>query len=224
MHLVNNTYLDDDYIREIVRFAKPDDVQDVEVIVNHTNLDFSVHGKALSYQNGWVYGRDGKLHNGIIKIWIPKKSARFHTKFPFMRSTYFNHVDLLLDFDEAMVEIFAHEFYHIKQHLARKRGKRIRKGFNSRGRMSEKDTTRYATHTVRRWRKLHQPKDAIELLQDLLPTPQEPMLVISRFGIAPRQCRLCKHDIIRMKAHLRRAHPRVKLQRISNKALERYFK
>ena len=66
-------------------------------------------------------------------------------------------------------------------------------------------------------------KLTMALISGRLVPDDRPKIVIKHRPVR-KVCKLCKKQIIRVKAHLKRAHPRLRIKRITSQKIEKYFK
>lgn len=140
-HVENYTKIDTALLREMIRFCKPGDVANFDITFKNSSNGF----KGMAYWSGCPYHNHP---NPLITVGIGAG-----VKFPmiannFLGRGYIPH--LVLDREERIVDIIAHELRHFWQ-------KKHPKGFRvwgARGRFSERDADAYAIRKVREWRKM----------------------------------------------------------------------
>ncbi len=143
----NTTDFPNEEIREIIQLARPAGI---------SNFTVQVHNK----------------HNFKFKSWY--SPSRHHIKigignwgfsFPFLSKGGQGYLPyLMLSREELFVYNIAHELRHAWQ-ASHTRGR----VWKARGRFSDRDADAWAIRMVRKYRRLHEPKDRMDLLALLLP-------------------------------------------------------
>ncbi len=130
MRLKNTTNISTDLIREIIRFVKPNSVNNVRVDI-----------KPRKRQASGI-GGSGEV---IVKIADPKTF-----KFPYETCDHGAYIGIrCYTYEEVLVQLLAHELRHCWQTIHRK-GYRY---YGSKGVISERDADCYALHMLREWRR-----------------------------------------------------------------------
>lgn len=133
--------IDDQIVREIIRFACPPGVTGYDVVVRNGSVRDTYTGRA--YPADWhVTARLGPKTLFPIGPRAPRRGG--YLPDPWLR-----------DRTEALVFILAHELRHLWQARI-PRGRRV---WGSRGQYSERDADAYALRTLRAWRRArHSPE------------------------------------------------------------------
>jgi len=130
----NDTYIDTEHLKTIIRFVKPCDVSNFRI----------------DFKNGYSTCMTGRAFIGQRRVLI-----RFSTriKFPKKIEAYGGYLPhIYLDQDEYLVSIIAHELRHLWQGKYWK-AKRHGMVHGARGKFSERDADAYAIRKQREWRK-----------------------------------------------------------------------
>lgn len=137
MHLVNTTDIDDDLLREIIRFTRPANISNFDISVKYSDSINAVAGSARRHR-----------FDGFSKVSI---RINRNVKFPYAQQAHGAYLEFTyLDENEMLVVIIAHELRHIWQ-------QKHHNGmvYNSRGKYSERDADVYAMRKLREWRRKH---------------------------------------------------------------------
>lgn len=133
MKFENHTEIDSKKLKEMIRFCKPNGVTNYRIVFKHRNSN----GGGIS-ANAW-----GCSYRIVVRIG--------HSRYPRIVNNcgkgYIPH--LVLDLDEHLVGVIAHELRHLWQSRYRK-GHRV---WGSRGVFSERDADAYCIRKIREWRK-----------------------------------------------------------------------
>lgn len=159
MKLKNCTNTPDEEIKEIIRFAKPNNVSKFDVTIRNRKSCFSGH-----HRRAGKYWYTKMISGKVIhdNPWFQKDTqivasvTRNENEFPlYVGSRKGGYLPLLLlSREEALVYVLAHELRHAWQ-TNHKRGR----VWGSRGRYSERDADFYAIGIVREWRRKRQRQD-----------------------------------------------------------------
>lgn len=167
MRVTNTTNLDNELIREIIKFVRPSGISNFDVMVKNSG-DKYIAGTAYTQGNNTyhatnhpfvvcriptgkdkiIYGFKGSKDNPVT--WVEKH-------YPMMQSVYqYAHLKgkryYIANKTEALVYVLAHELRHLWQAKTKNKSGYYPK---SRGRFSEIDTEGYAITKLRAWRKTH---------------------------------------------------------------------
>ena len=141
----NKTKFDNETLHDIFSFVKPNNVKS-------TKVDLYIGGTKWGIRKGRMYTKNS--HGGnLIHLNVTNNSKLFPTKIrrsdKHLKRGYLR-TGILLNPEEALVEVMAHELRHVhqenKKHKTKVRGRR-------RERFSEKDADIYAIQMIRKWRK-----------------------------------------------------------------------
>jgi hypothetical protein len=140
MKLENYTTIDNEKLRSMIRFCVPSGISNYDMTFKNSK-NGGICGRA--YWNGCSLHKN---NNQLIVIRIGT------SKYPRMCHIYGHRgylPYLLLDQDEDLVGVIAHELRHLWQHKHRK-GYRV---WGARGVFSERDADAYCINKIRAWRK-----------------------------------------------------------------------
>lgn len=141
MKLKNYTDIDDETIREIIRFVKPSDV---------SGFDISIKNCGIGAYRGRAYSQGCSYHGSAAPLVIVSIGAddKYPVNVPahkgYLPMQFYNRV-------EALVAVTAHELRHLWQ-AKHPRGWRV---WGARGQFSERDADAYALRMLRKWRREH---------------------------------------------------------------------
>lgn len=145
MKLSNFTDIPDELIRKIVRFVKPQDV---------SNFDLMVKNHPLGTYAGAAYTNGSSYHataSPFVVVRIgPKK--RFPQPPAPPRGPGYLPDPWVASREEGLVKILAHELRHMWQ-AKHPKGWRV---WGARGKYSERDADAYALRKLREWRKTNE--------------------------------------------------------------------
>lgn len=136
MKLINTTNIPNERVRELIRFSKPNGVKNVDVAVRNTGY---LHW-GRSYSSNYV---------AVFVCKHDKLFPWYHEVFPNHKKRGYLSQKWILDREEALVGILAHELRHQWQH--NHKGHRCF-GCRKKG-SSERDADAYAIKKIREWRK-----------------------------------------------------------------------
>lgn len=137
MQIKNTSDIPTEKLREIVNFVKPEGIS-----------KFSINFTKTKYGRG-----GGRSWPEEFRILIRVAQAHKEHKYPMMdnnkKGAYLDY--LLLSREEGVVQVTAHEFYHLKQHVY----PRCHRVWGSKGKQSERACDAYGIKMVRKWRRAH---------------------------------------------------------------------
>jgi len=169
MRLMNFTSIDSNWLKEVIRFCKPNGI---------TNFDISFKNKTTSGCHGYCYWAGCSYHKtgaplitirigdeekfianaikrGVKNEFTGEPLTWNHLRFPRMipaarkKAGYLPY--LALNKEEEIIHVIAHELRHLWQAKV-KSGHRV---WGARGRFSERDADAYGIRKVREWRREH---------------------------------------------------------------------
>lgn len=177
MKLINKTDIPDGEIREVIQFCKPNGIGLFDVHIGYS--ENGTHGNAAP-DHVTVRRSDGAVlgeHRRRVKIWLFKDWQK--QVFPYIRDANQRYeMDhgylpiLVLDEEEELYELMAHELRHLwqYQHRNSKRGWYPNNPYRRNSRPAkEYDASCYARTMVRKARRLLPRTDRINLLPFLFP-------------------------------------------------------
>lgn len=145
MKMQNFTPIDSNWLKEVIRFCKPNSVTNFDITFKNTK--HGICGRA--YWNGCDYHSTNAplivIRIGTIVDNYPKRIDCNYGK----KRGYIPY--LAFDQEERIVQVIAHELRHLWQSKVKK-GYRV---WGARGRFSERDADAYGIRKVREWRQKH---------------------------------------------------------------------
>lgn len=147
MQLTNTTKIENEKIRELIRFARPSGISNFDVMIKNYQ-HFGARGRAYSKGSSYHYS-----NNAFIVVSISNTNQGY----PYYwegGNGYLPH--LTMDRLENLLYVLAHELRHLWQGKHPK-GYRV---WGARGKFSERDADAYAIRKVREYRKSIQLPDS----------------------------------------------------------------